>query len=109
MAFPTISVLGRSSNKALFRLTNKGIPVHITSTTDVVIELDTKQEIKFSETPFVFDWLSGPPGVLKLSLGKLWWPTRIYYAKLITIDDFYPEGLFWGMFRIRAMENANAS
>lgn len=109
MAYPTITVLGKSSNKAYLRFFNKDIPVPITSTTKMVLELDTRKEISSESYPSMFNWDTGTTGVAAIALGTLWWPTRIYYAKIISFDDFYDEGLYWGTIRIKAIENANTT
>jgi len=107
MAFPTITVLGKSSNKAYIRFLNKGTPVNVTSTYRMLLELDTKAEIDSDDYPGFFNWNTGIIGVVTLSLGNMWWPTKIYYAKVITFDDLHEEGIYWGNLRIKAIENAN--
>lgn len=105
MGFPTITVYGQSSNTNKFRLLEKREPVDLRLVKKVCLELDTQREINSEDYPGMFDWWTGARGVLKMQLGFLWWPTGIFYSKLIVYDEFNYRGVYWGSFRIRALEN----
>jgi hypothetical protein len=105
MGFPTITVYGDSSNRSQMRLLNDNIPVDLRLVTRMSLELDTRGEVSSDTSKGIFDWWSGPKGVLRLNLGREWWPTGIFYSKLIVYDEVNARGVYWGTFRIRALEN----
>ena len=104
MSFPTITVYGDSDNEQQIRLYSGEDPTDLHYATRFLIELNTKEEIDSTTSPKVFV-KHKTRGVLGLRLGLLWWPTNIYYGKLIVYDDFHSNGLYWGTMRLRTMEN----
>lgn len=107
MSFPTITVYGDSDNAQRLRLLNNNEPANLKSVTRVLLELDDATEIDSDSSPGLFEWSSGALGVLTLFLGRKWWRTRIVYSKLVVFDELNTRGVFWGMFRIRAIENTS--
>jgi len=105
MAFPTITVYGESSNTNTLRLFENKVPVNLKLVKKIRLELDNRAEIDSERNPGVFDWWTGARGVLKMQLGFLWWPTAVYYSKLVVYDELNFRGVFWGAFRIRSLEN----
>lgn len=106
MSFPTITVYGESDNVQSLRLLDSSEPVNLKGVTRVVLELDDRTELDSDSAPELFDWLSpGTLGVMWFFLGRRWWSTRIFYAKLIVYDELNYQGVFWGNLRIRAIEN----
>jgi len=106
MSFPTITVYGNSENVQSLRLLDKGEPVNLSSVTRVLLELDDRTEVDSDISPSLFDWINpGTLGVVWFFLGRKFWSTKIYYAKVIVYDDLNYEGIFWGYLRIRAIEN----
>ena len=105
MGFPTITVYGESSNTAQIRLLENKEPVDLRLVRAMSLELNNREEISSTTEPAVFDWTSGARGVVRLNLGTAWWPTGVFYSKLIVYDDLNYRGVYWGSFRIRALEN----
>ncbi len=105
MSYPTVTVLGNTNNKSYLRLYSDEEVAQISDISRVVLELNTTEEIDSKVNAGIFQWIGLPKGVLGLRLGRYWWHTQIYYAKLIVFDEAYDEGIFWGTLRIRAMEN----
>lgn len=109
MSFPTVTTYGNSDNLQSLRLLDKGEPVNLSGVTRVLLELDDQREIDSDLSPETFNWLAPETlGVVWLFLGRnRFWSTKIFYTKLIVYDDLNYEGVFWGYFRIRAIENTN--
>lgn len=105
MSFPTLTVYGDSANFNRIRLFDDGEPADLTHVSEIALELDDAQEISSKQDPNLFNWRTGVKGVVDLKLGILWWPTRIFYAKVIVYDPANYRGIYWGTIRIRALEN----
>lgn len=105
MSFPTITVYGNSDNKQSLRFFNRRGPVKLNVVTRVVIELNTGEELDSDRDKTLFVWPEPTIGVMSLRLGRRWWPTNIYYGKMVVYDEYYTSGLYWGMLRIRSIEN----
>lgn len=106
MSFPTVTVYGNSSNVQSLRLFDRGEPVNLAGVTRVLLELDDKTEIDSDVSPSLFSWRHVEvKGVVRFFLGRRFWSTKIFYAKLLIYDELNYRGIFWGYFRIRAIEN----
>lgn len=105
MSFPTITVYGESDNEQKLRLFSNDIPVTLKDVTKISIELNNKVELDSETYPNMFRIYIHDKGVIGLKLGLIWWPTHIYYGKLIVYDDLNDRGIYWGTMRLRTMEN----
>lgn len=111
MSLPTIIVYSQSSNRNTLRLLDREIPVNLTLTTKTELRLDTGDILSSEDYPTAISWAVGtePRGLVYLSLGQLFFTTRTYTIELMVFDDLNPLGIFWGYFRVRAIEKKASS
>ena len=106
MSLPTIIVYSQSSNRNILRLLDKDVPVILDSTTKIELRLDTGDTLSSIDYPTAISWAIDPDprGLVYLNLGTLFFTTRTYTVELMVFDPLNPLGIFWGFFRIRAIE-----
>lgn len=106
MSLPTIIVYSKSSNRNILRLLDKDEAVNLGSTTKIELRLDTGKVLSSDEYPDAISWSSDPDprGLVYLELGTLIFTTKTYTVELMVFDPLNPLGIFWGFFRIRAIE-----
>jgi hypothetical protein len=108
MSFPTITVYGESDNEYRIRLYSDEDPVNLDDIRKIAIELNNNVELDSYKYPSMFHLYRNIKGVLGLRLGLIWWPTNIYYGKLVMYDDIHSRGIYWGTMRLRTMENTTS-
>ena len=110
MSLPTIIVYSQSSNRNILRLLDKGEAVILDSTTKIELRLDTGDVLSSDTYPTAISWAIDPDprGLVYLRLGELFFSSRIYTAELMVFDPVNTLGIFWGFFRIRAIEEPSS-
>ena len=110
MSLPTIIVYSQSSNQNILRLLDKEVPVLLDTVTKIELRLDTDEILSSVTTPSAISWATGsdPRGLVYLKLGQLFFATRTYTSELMVFDPANPLGVFWGFFRIRAIEERSS-
>lgn len=106
MSLPTIIVYSKSNNQNILRLLDKEQPVDLERVSKIELRLDTGTSLSSEDYPLEISWAVGsdPLGLVYLKLGSLFFATRIYTAELMVYDNINTLGIFWGFFRIRAIE-----
>lgn len=106
MSLPTIIVYSQSSNRNMLRLLDKNQPVLLDSVTKIELRLDSGDTLSSESYPLSISWATGDDtrGLIYLRLGELFFTTRTYTSELMVFDPINPLGVFWGFFRIRAIE-----
>jgi hypothetical protein len=102
----TITVYRSSQNVNRLRLLNDGTPHVFTGLSIVELRLDTGVNLSSETyTTEIIPELS-PTGVITLKLGLIddIFVSRVYTAALLTTEPPDTIGIYWGMFRIRAIE-----
>jgi len=106
MSLPTIIVYSQSNNQNILRLLDKDEPVVLDSTTKIELRLDTGDVLSSVDHPDEISWATGSDtrGLVYLKLGQLFFATRTYTSEMMVFDNVNTLGVFWGFFRVRAIE-----
>ena len=108
MSLPTIVVYSKSNNRNTLRLLDKESPVNLEETTKIELRLDDGSVLSSEFYPSQISWSTPPDpnGLVYLALGSLFFTTRIYTVELLVFDPENTLGIFFGLFRIRAIEES---
>lgn len=102
----TITVYVSSANTNKLRVLESGSPHDFPPLTKVEIRLDSGISLTSDDYPAEIVAETSPEGVVTLALGLIpgVFTTRVYTAALLTTEPPITVPYYWGMFRIRAIE-----